>query len=391
MKKSYTVFLVALLALFCGACTSDSSSGDKKANEEGDASTGSAGKSGSGDAKYEACLKELHPCVVSEINTAEKMQNNSNCSDGTMIPIPLADGTQYGPITTTGGPYGNKIEWNQGAGTDYVNPFDEKLETACVPGGIESFAQPKSVNDEIENLRGIDHGLYTIFRPGCMKDGEKYPVITWANGTCGETHGYSVLLGTVASYGFVVVASNSTWTGRTFAQDGTTPVMLRALDYAKYLNEDKNSIFYGKLDMDKVGAMGHSQGAMATMTAASDPRIKSIILWNGGASNDKPFLDVSGEQDVGGTSTPQTMANSTNAATKPGAWIYYHQILNTGGQNTGHLVLMEQPERVVDMAVAWWQWQLNGDTKAKKMFVGDDCDLCDGGDAYEYGHNTLLE
>jgi hypothetical protein len=219
-----------------------------------------------------------------------------------------------------------------------------------------------------------------------MKEGETYPVITWANGTCGETHGYSVLLGTVASYGFVIIASNSTWTNTA----PTNGVQLRTLDYAKALNEDPDSILYGKLDMDHIGAMGHSQGAMATATADDDPRVKSVIFWNMGASNVKPFLSVSGDQDVGNP----TLANFktlTEGATQPGAWIYYHEILATGGNYTGHLVLMEQPERVVDMAVAWWKWQLKGDEEAKKMFVGADCGLCAPTGEYDYGVNSLLQ
>ena len=37
-----------------------------------------------------------------------------------------------------------------------------------------------------------------------------------------------------------------------------------------------------KIDTDKVGAMGHSQGGGATIAAARDPRIKAIIVFNSG-------------------------------------------------------------------------------------------------------------
>jgi hypothetical protein len=139
----------------------------------------------------------------------------------TNISIPL----DFGEVKA--GPYGGKIEWNQGKGTAFA--YDENiLEAVCVPDGIETFMEPASVNAEIENLRGVDWGLYTIFRPACFKAGEKYPVITWANGTCGEIAGYSGLLSTVASYGYVVIAANSTWTGT----PTTDTVQTRALDYA---------------------------------------------------------------------------------------------------------------------------------------------------------------
>ena len=160
--------------------------------------------------------------------------------------------------------------------------------------------EPASVNAQVLNLRGLDHSLYTIFRPACMKDGETYPVITWANGTCGETQGYAPLLSNLASNGFVIVASNSTWT----ATAPTDKVQLRALDYAKYLNDDATSIFYHKLNLDEIGAMGHSQGAQATATASSDPRIKALMFFSGGTSNNEPFVYISADRDIGGTTSP---------------------------------------------------------------------------------------
>lgn len=334
---------------------------------------------------FDSCIADVEPvCTVAGKDTAEKLE--VACFDLTTIAVPLSDGSEYGPMTVPGGPYGGKIEWNQGAGTEFVNEVNP-AEPICLPIGVETFMEPDEINAELLNVREIDYALYTIFRPACMKEGETYPVITWANGTCGLTHGYAPLLATVASHGFVVIASNSTWTGTA----PTDTVQVRALDYAEALNEDPDSIFYHHLDLDRIGAMGHSQGAGATVDAASDPRIRALILWNGGTSEDKPFLNVSGDRDVNKDITPESMAEETDAASQAGAWVYYHQVLETGGSSTGHLVLMEQPERVTEMAVAWWKYMLNDDPEAKKMFVGGDCGLCDQADEFEFGVNDLLE
>jgi hypothetical protein len=356
--------------------------------DAGDAGDATPGPVGSSDPEFEACYAQIKPvCVAKEMTTAELME--TPCKALTNIPVPLTDGTSYGPKTVMGGPYASKIDWNEGAGTKFVSEDNSLAEQGCLLVGIDTFAQPTSVNDEIKNLRGLDWTLVTIFRPACMKKGEKYPVIAWANGTCGETHGYSGLLSTVASHGFVVIAPNSTWTAAVTTAAGT-PVQVSAMDYAEALNADAKSPLYQRLDMSKVGAMGHSQGAAATGSTAADPRVKSVIFWNSGASNDKPFLNVSGDEDVGG-GTVAALKSSTDAATKPGAWIYYHKVLANGGMNTGHLLLMEQPERVTDLALAWWKWQLLGDQEAKKMFVGADCGLCKTPAEFEYGHNTLLQ
>jgi hypothetical protein len=345
-----------------------------------------AAAAGSGDAKFDACVAALKPlCRTRDADTAEKMEAQT-CKDLEFIPIPLANGETYGPKTIPGGPYGAKIDWNEGAGTDFVNPVNPS-EPVCLPTGIDSFAEPAEVTADLKNTRDLDYSLYTIFRPACMKEGEKYPVITWANGTCGLTHGYAPLLSTVASHGFVVIASNSSWTNTA----PTNGVQVRALDYAAALDVDASSPLHGRLDLDNIGAMGHSQGALATSTGDDDPRVDAAIYWNAGSSNEKPFINVSGDRDINASLTRESMEALTNAAEQPGAWVYYHQVLETGGNATGHLVLMEQPDRVWELTVAWWKWQLAGNQEAKKTFVGENCGLCKRDAEFEYGHNARLE
>jgi hypothetical protein len=374
-------FLVAL-----AGCSSDDNGGGAGGGGGAAGATGDGGNGGSGtvQSEFEACMDAITPvCKTSELDTEEEM--DSSCKATEFIPIPLTDGTSYGPVTIEAGPYGGTVMWNEGAGTEFVNEVNPQ-EDQCLTSLIDFFQEPTPVTDDLKNIRGLDYSLYTIFRPSCMKEGETYPVITWANGTCGLTHGYALLLGSVASHGYVIIASNSTWTNTA----PTNGVQVRAIDYAEALNEDPESIFYQRLDLDHVGAMGHSQGAAATLVAASDPRVDSIIAWNSGASSQKPFLNVSGDRDIG---DPQVSAviTATDGATQPGAWVFYHQVLETGGVATGHLVLMEQPDRVWELAVGWWDWQLKGDDAAKAMFVGDGCGLCDQDAEFEYGHNALVE
>jgi hypothetical protein len=321
---------------------------------------------------FEGCTKALKAkCSYSE--------NEMACSSLMTAVIPLSDGTTWGDNEIKQGPYGAYVEWNEGK--DFATPVSALEGTCSLAAAV--FGEPASVTADVLDLRGQELSLYTVFRPACMKEGETYPVITWGNGTCGQSGGYAMLLASVASHGFVVVSSNSRWT------DGGNMEMLKALDYAKAANEDPNSPLYQKLDLDNIGAMGHSQGASATAHAGTDPRIKSLILFNGGgSSNDKPFLSVSGERDIGST-TVASMTTAVSGATQPGAWLFYHKVLLTGGSVTGHLTLMEQPERMIEPTVAWWKYQLKGDAEAKKMFVGESCGLCNSKDEYEFGAHNL--
>lgn len=368
-----------------GAATGGSAGGAGTGEAADGAATGEAtagAATGGAPSEFDACVGALPLCTIAQRDTAQKLQKP--CGKMELIPIPLKDGTTYRPVTVDLGPGGVLTDWNQGAGTEFENPANPD-ELTC-DGVIDAFGEPTAFSDDLKNDRGMVPSLYTIFRPACMQNGETYPVITWANGTCIGPHGYAVLLGAVASHGYVVIASNSTWTNT----PPTDAVQTRALDYAESINQDPNSPLYGRLDLDHVGAMGHSQGAPATIAAAADRRVDAVILWNGGNSSDKPFLNVSADEDILGL-TPALMQSGVDASPQPGAWVYLHQILSTGGGVTGHLVTVMQPNRLWEMAVKWWDWKLKGSDDGKAFFVGDSCGLCNRGAELEYGHNALLQ
>ena len=77
----------------------------------------------------------------------------------------------------------------------------------------------------------------------------------------------------------------------------------------------------------------------------------------------------------------------------PGAYLFYHDVPQTGNMS-GHLTLMLEPERVVQISLGWFDYMLKGDPVARDMFVGQSCGLCTGQDFgqgnAEYGSNGLL-
>jgi hypothetical protein len=68
--------------------------------------------------------------------------------------------------------------------------------------------------------------------------------------------------------------------------------------------------------------------------------------------------------------------------------LFYHMVPMEGSA-AGHLTLMQQPERVVEPAVAWWKMILNNDAEAKTFFVGTDCKLCGKDAEFEFGAKGL--
>ena len=181
-------------------------------------------------------------------------------------------GGPYGAPEIELGPYGASLDFNTGKEFAYpIADGDADNDFTC---GLLSNGQTSQVQ------QSVDYTLYSVYRPGQFKEGEKLPLIVWGDGTCAWPEAYGPLLRYVASYGFVIVAPNSRWVG-----DGSQ--MKKALDFMFAGNDDKNSPYYQKLDTTKVGAMGHSQGGSGTIAVASDARVKAVIIWNGGSSASK--------------------------------------------------------------------------------------------------------
>ncbi|MET0283069.1 MAG: hypothetical protein ABW352_01305, partial [Polyangiales bacterium] len=104
------------------------------------------------------------------------------------------------------------------------------------------------------------------------KDGLKHPVFQWGPGAGTGPSNYLDHLNLLASHGFVVVSQASTNSGK------------QALDWLLKQNETQGSMWYQKLDTDRVGRGGHSMGALQSMSEADDDRLKASVLVCGGAS-----------------------------------------------------------------------------------------------------------
>lgn len=101
--------------------------------------------------------------------------------------------------------------------------------------------------------------------------GFKHPIITWGNGSFGKAADVDYFLRHLASWGFVIIATEDSMTG-----PGQT-----ILDAANFLIAANSNpgMFQGKLDTTNVGAIGTSQGAGGAIRAVikSAGTIKTVI------------------------------------------------------------------------------------------------------------------
>jgi len=265
------------------------------------------------------------------------------------------------PDPSEKGPY--EVVSDEGVGVGFENPInasDRPGGNALCEGFVQLFGSPPEEAREFAKIPpGMNMALYTLIRPKELRDGTRYPVLTWGNGTCALPRGYTYLLQHLASHGFVVIAANSRFTG------AGTP-LLRGLDWLAKQNQDPSSPMYNKLDMSRVGAFGHSQGAGATSIAGRDPRVKTTVLLNGGGSGGLrgPTFILTGEQDI----SPAGARAAYQSATVPAAFINL--------KKSDHITLLNASDRTNPLVAAWFRYQLLGDPVGRAYFVGADCKLC---------------
>ena len=103
---------------------------------------------------------------------------------------------------------------------------------------------------------------YTVYYPKEMEETKQmYPMVLIVNGTGGKATKYEPQFAQLASWGFIVVGTQDKGTG-----SGET--IIETLNYMLEQNEDDDSIFYQKIDIENIGVTGFSQGGAATIRSA---------------------------------------------------------------------------------------------------------------------------
>lgn len=216
---------------------------------------------------------------------------------------------------------------------------------------------------------------YTVWYPTNLgAGGVDHPIITWGNGTGSPSTDYQQILTHIASWGAVVISTDSMTTGY-----GTE--MLAGATHLVAQNANRSSIFYQNLDVAKVGAMGHSQGAAGAINAAlhSGGLVKAVLtvsLPDEGFIGAEHMFDltqltvplflVSGSLDFIST----TAGNQAHYATAPKAamglvtWAGHSNIEDPEDDTWGN------PTPYKGYLNAWMRYLLVSDTTARGAFAG---------------------
>lgn len=262
---------------------------------------------------------------------------------------------------------------------------------------------------------------HTIFCPQDLSKFDKknlLPVIVWGNGGCANSpSGHVNFLNEVASQGFLIVAIGPSNYQQIEAprpgQTGDVPRMgqgggfpgggmprmgggmpggmgggmsmgdpaglKQALEWAIAQNADKNSPYYGKLDIDNIAAAGMSCGGLQALHMSDDARIKTILVMNSGyfgtdESEDKASLATMKQKSV-----IWILGGSTDIAWENGNDDFKRMsgsmpacLVSLDGIGHGGTYMQPNGGDYAKVAGAWLKWWLKGDKEASTMFTGNE-------------------
>ena len=231
----------------------------------------------------------------------------------------------------------------------------------------------------------------------------KLGVLVWGNGACSDDGASSRMhLLEIASHGYVVIANGTIKSGpgtqpeppRAPRADGqlpppaTSPKQLtEAIDWALAENSRKGSDLFERIDPKAVAVAGFSCGGLQALQVAGDKRLGTVIIQNSGVFNPEsavrmPSMDI-GKDTLKTLHTPvlYILGGPKDIAYNNGMDDFHridHVPAAVANIDVGHGGTYNEPNggRAAQVAVAWLEWQLRGDQKAKEWFVGDACRLC---------------
>lgn len=238
-------------------------------------------------------------------------------------------------------------------------------------------------------------------------------VVAWGNGGCSDDGaGSRFHLLELASHGYLVIASGHILSGpgappRAAGPPPATPAagpatgagtlqlpppktkstdLNEAIDWALTENQRRGSPYFGHIDPQQIAISGYSCGGLQAITAAADPRVKTVVLQNTGIFNDGPSpipgMDLKKDALLAlHTPVLYILGGPTDIAYANGMDDFKrieHVPVAVANIATGHGGTYNQSNGgpVAQVAVSWLQWQLRGDKQAAARFIGKDCNLC---------------
>ncbi len=233
----------------------------------------------------------------------------------------------------------------------------------------------------------------TIYRPQDLSEfgsERKLPVLLWGNGACANTtEEHKNFLNEIASHGYIVLGigllDQLERRGDASRERTKSSQLISALDWILAENAKTDSVYSGKIDTNKVAAMGMSCGGLQAIEISSDPRITTTIVCNSGvlpAPSQMAAMPNLTKEVLKKFHGPvlYIMGGPTDIAYKNAmddfSRIDHVPVVMTN-LNVGHAGTYRRPHggEYSPVALAWLDWHLKGKQEAAKTFMGEQSTL----------------
>lgn len=153
----------------------------------------------------------------------------------------------------------------------------------------------------------------------------------------------------------------------------------QALEWAIAQNADKNSPYYGKLDVDNIAAAGMSCGGLQALHMSDDARIKTIMVMNSGFFGTGESEDKASLAKMKQKSVIWILGGSTDIAWENGNDDFKRMsgsmpacLVSLDGIGHGGTYMQPHGGDYAKVATAWLNWWLKNDKESSTMFTGSE-------------------
>ena len=223
---------------------------------------------------------------------------------------------------------------------------------------------------------------YEIYYPTELLTSDKeYPVIVVCNGTGWPGSRSKPLYEHYASWGFIVIATEEEYSWNAFGADMCVG-LLKKLNDTESIEldgfEDKKNVFYGHIDFNNIGIVGHSQGGVGVVNAITNSDHQDIYRTAAALSptGKELALGIDWPYDATKINVPILLISGAGGGddwvvTGEGLADIYNDIsankVMARRKDTDHGKTQFSEDGYV---TAWFMWQLQGDAEAAKAFTG---------------------
>lgn len=240
---------------------------------------------------------------------------------------------------------------------------------------------------------------YAVYYPSELEEkSNKYSVVVWANGTGSTSSTYTSFFKHLSSWGFIVVGNDDENTRTGESLEETIKFLIEE-------NNNKDSIFYQKIDLDNIGLGGHSQGGPAIFNMVTKQEHGSMIKviytasatssYHTGVMQDNWEYDISkvniptfmiagtGLWDAGSCNSKEEIPTDENGLAQGICPLWslqenYNLLPNEVDKVIARKKDVDHGEtykQVDGYMTAWFRYYLQNDNEAGKAFIGADAEI----------------